>query len=186
EVVEGSVPRDLSLVGLHLPCRSCPRSVLGSLLVRGSCLILSFLCREWRRLASDDELWSELFKKRWGSDCAASYAPTGSKSWKDVYAVRQASEDDASWYRLFKKRWGSGNAVFYAPRGSKSWKDVYEAHDRCDLLDLDFKLIRKGGHYYVIRGDYIHKYVPSGEGAKLPPGFGDRKKIDSASLEEDE
>lgn len=50
----------------------------------------------------------------------------------------------------------------------------------------DLKLIRKGGDYYVIRGDYIHKYVPSGEGAKLPPGYGDRKKIDSASLMEDE
>ncbi|RZR89942.1 hypothetical protein BHM03_00017763 [Ensete ventricosum] len=123
EVVGESVPRDLSLVGLHLPCRSCPRSVIGSL--------------AWRRLASDDELWSELFKTRWGSDFAASYAPTrGSKSWKDVYAVRLASEDDASWYRQFKKRWGSSNAVFYAPRGSKNWKDVYEAHDRCDLIGL--------------------------------------------------
>ncbi|KAJ8465393.1 hypothetical protein OPV22_027945 [Ensete ventricosum] len=144
------------------------------------------VCREWRRLASDDELWSELFKTRWGSDFAASYAPRGSKSWKDVYAVRLASEDDASWYRLFKKRWGSSNAVFYAPSGSKNWKDVYEAHDRCDLLGLDFKLKRKGGDYYVVRGDYIHKYVPSGKGAKLPPGFGDRKKIDSAFLVEDE
>ncbi|URD85398.1 FBOX [Musa troglodytarum] len=86
----------------------------------------------------------------------------------------------------FKKRWGSDCAASYAPRGSKSWKDVYEAHDRCELLDLDLKLKRKSGDYYVIRGDYIHKYVPSGEGAKLPPGFGDRKMIDSAFLVEDE
>lgn len=33
-------------------------------------------------------LWLNLFRERWGEDDAAFYAPTGSKSWKDVYEVQ--------------------------------------------------------------------------------------------------
>ena len=39
-------------------------------------------------LASDNILWSNLFKERWGEDRAAFYAPTGLKSWKDVYEAQ--------------------------------------------------------------------------------------------------
>ncbi|THU74797.1 hypothetical protein C4D60_Mb04t37210 [Musa balbisiana] len=46
------------------------------------------VCRKWRVLASDDALWSNLFKERWGGDCAAFYAPSDPKSWKDVYIVQ--------------------------------------------------------------------------------------------------
>ncbi|KAJ8513797.1 hypothetical protein OPV22_004231 [Ensete ventricosum] len=46
------------------------------------------VCRKWRVLASDDALWSNLFKERWGADSAAFYAPTDPKSWKDVYIVQ--------------------------------------------------------------------------------------------------
>ncbi|KAK6155558.1 hypothetical protein DH2020_009806 [Rehmannia glutinosa] len=46
------------------------------------------VCRKWRETASDDMLWSNLFKERWGIDCATFYAPEDTKSWKDVYIVQ--------------------------------------------------------------------------------------------------
>ncbi|XP_076909072.1 uncharacterized protein LOC143566200 [Bidens hawaiensis] len=46
------------------------------------------VCRKWKLVASEDELWSNLFKQRWGIDRATFYAPVDSKSWKDVYAVQ--------------------------------------------------------------------------------------------------
>ncbi|CAL5018920.1 unnamed protein product [Urochloa decumbens] len=46
------------------------------------------VCRKWRALTSDDELWRKLFSDRWGADAAAFYAPEGSKSWKDVFVVQ--------------------------------------------------------------------------------------------------
>ncbi|KAG6576637.1 hypothetical protein SDJN03_24211, partial [Cucurbita argyrosperma subsp. sororia] len=44
--------------------------------------------RKWNSLASDNILWSNLFKERWGEDHAAFYHPVGSKSWKDSYEVQ--------------------------------------------------------------------------------------------------
>ncbi|KAJ0705594.1 putative F-box domain-containing protein [Helianthus annuus] len=47
------------------------------------------VCRKWRLVASENDLWSNLFKQRWGIDRAVFYAPVdSSKSWKDVYAVQ--------------------------------------------------------------------------------------------------
>jgi len=46
------------------------------------------VCRKWRALTSDDELWRKLFTDRWGLDAAAFYAPEGSKPWKDVFVVQ--------------------------------------------------------------------------------------------------
>ncbi|GAB4858533.1 hypothetical protein Ancab_010008 [Ancistrocladus abbreviatus] len=46
------------------------------------------VCRKWKVLASDNVLWSNLFKERWGEDRAAFYAPEESNSWKDVYEVQ--------------------------------------------------------------------------------------------------
>ncbi|KAH7856254.1 hypothetical protein Vadar_034526 [Vaccinium darrowii] len=46
------------------------------------------VCRKWKVLAADNNLWSNLFKERWGSDHAAFYAPIDSRSWKDVYEVQ--------------------------------------------------------------------------------------------------
>ncbi|KAF8768587.1 hypothetical protein HU200_007135 [Digitaria exilis] len=46
------------------------------------------VCRKWRALTSDDELWRKLFNDRWGADAAAFYAPEGSKTWKDVFIVQ--------------------------------------------------------------------------------------------------
>ncbi|KAL6004414.1 hypothetical protein ACLOJK_004967 [Asimina triloba] len=43
---------------------------------------------KWKDLASDDILWCNLFKERWGDNHAAFYAPLHSKSWKDVYEVQ--------------------------------------------------------------------------------------------------
>ncbi|XP_061358200.1 probable E3 ubiquitin ligase complex SCF subunit sconB [Gastrolobium bilobum] len=45
------------------------------------------VCRKWKLMASEDALWSNLFKERWGGDHAAFYSPIGSKLWKDVYEV---------------------------------------------------------------------------------------------------
>ncbi|XP_022737155.1 uncharacterized protein LOC111290017 [Durio zibethinus] len=46
--------------------------------------------RKWKVLASDNMLWSNLFRERWGIDQAAFYAPTptDSKSWKQVYETQ--------------------------------------------------------------------------------------------------
>ncbi|KAG6389805.1 hypothetical protein SASPL_151279 [Salvia splendens] len=46
------------------------------------------VCRKWRDLASDEGLWSNLFKERWGIDRATFYAPAAPDSWKDVYVVQ--------------------------------------------------------------------------------------------------
>ncbi|ESW08467.1 hypothetical protein PHAVU_009G048200 [Phaseolus vulgaris] len=46
------------------------------------------VCRKWKLVGSDNGLWSNLFKERWGEDDSAFYAPIGSKSWKDVYEVQ--------------------------------------------------------------------------------------------------
>ncbi|KAH9780248.1 F-box domain-containing protein [Citrus sinensis] len=46
------------------------------------------VCRNWKVPASNDILWLNLFRERWGEDDAAFYAPAGSKSWKDVYEVQ--------------------------------------------------------------------------------------------------
>lgn len=46
------------------------------------------VCRKWKLMASDDALWENLFKERWGEDHATFYAPNGSKSWKQVYEVQ--------------------------------------------------------------------------------------------------
>ncbi|XP_043697344.1 F-box/WD repeat-containing protein pof10-like [Telopea speciosissima] len=46
------------------------------------------VCRQWRVLASSNNLWCNLFKGRWGEHHAAFYAPHDSKLWKDVYQVQ--------------------------------------------------------------------------------------------------
>ncbi|CAA7391926.1 unnamed protein product [Spirodela intermedia] len=48
------------------------------------------VCRAWKRMASEDALWSRLFADRWGAASAQFYAPPldGAKSWKDVYEVQ--------------------------------------------------------------------------------------------------
>nr|GMC68289.1 F-box protein SKIP31-like [Ipomoea batatas] len=46
------------------------------------------VCRRWKALGSEESLWCDLFKERWGLYHAAFYAPTGSRSWKDTYAVQ--------------------------------------------------------------------------------------------------
>ncbi|KAK1304483.1 hypothetical protein QJS10_CPB11g00654 [Acorus calamus] len=47
------------------------------------------VCRKWKGLASEDVLWQNLFKKRWGEESASFYAPVdGVKTWKQVYEVQ--------------------------------------------------------------------------------------------------
>ncbi|KAL8550980.1 hypothetical protein ACS0TY_000166 [Phlomoides rotata] len=48
----------------------------------------NMVCRKWRELASDNELWSNLFKERWGVDRATFYAPSNAESWKNIYIVQ--------------------------------------------------------------------------------------------------
>ncbi|KAI3924573.1 hypothetical protein MKX01_038013 [Papaver californicum] len=44
--------------------------------------------QEWKHLATENILWCNLFKERWGDDQAAFYAPTESKTWKNMYEVQ--------------------------------------------------------------------------------------------------
>ncbi|KAJ4712401.1 F-box-like protein [Melia azedarach] len=46
------------------------------------------VCRKWKVIASDNMLWSNLFKERWGEDRAEFFAPPESKAWKNVYEVQ--------------------------------------------------------------------------------------------------
>ncbi|CAL1404448.1 unnamed protein product [Linum trigynum] len=50
------------------------------------------VCKKWKAIGSDENLWSNLFKHRWGTDRATFHAPVDSKSWKDVYAVQDRSD----------------------------------------------------------------------------------------------
>ncbi|KAJ7965296.1 F-box-like protein [Quillaja saponaria] len=53
-----------------------------------SLAVVQKVCRKWKLLGSDNTLWADLFKERWGDDRALFHAPVGSKSWKDVYVVQ--------------------------------------------------------------------------------------------------
>ncbi|XP_057798796.1 uncharacterized protein LOC131014731 [Salvia miltiorrhiza] len=52
------------------------------------------VCRKWRDIGSDEELWCNLFKERWGIEGATFYAPdpdpaaAAPDSWKHVYIVQ--------------------------------------------------------------------------------------------------
>ncbi|KAK9164245.1 hypothetical protein Syun_005147 [Stephania yunnanensis] len=47
------------------------------------------VCRKWKVVASDNKLWRNLFKDRWGEGQAAFFDPSDdSKSWKNVYEVQ--------------------------------------------------------------------------------------------------
>ncbi|XP_020594263.1 uncharacterized protein LOC110034328, partial [Phalaenopsis equestris] len=46
------------------------------------------VCRKWKKAASDDALWLQLFLLRWGADLANFFSPHHSKSWQQVYAIQ--------------------------------------------------------------------------------------------------
>ncbi|KAK9165432.1 hypothetical protein Scep_000623 [Stephania cephalantha] len=53
------------------------------------------VCRKWKVVASDNKLWRNLFKDRWGEGQAAFFAPPDdSKSWKNVglKIIREGSD----------------------------------------------------------------------------------------------
>ncbi|CAK7324240.1 unnamed protein product [Dovyalis caffra] len=50
------------------------------------------VCKKWKFLASDNKLWSNLFKERWGEDGAAFYEPDESKTWKGVFEVQDRGD----------------------------------------------------------------------------------------------
>ncbi|KAI3800233.1 hypothetical protein L1987_35544 [Smallanthus sonchifolius] len=70
----------------NLPADLCLK--VFSLLDHQDLVAAQQVCRKWNLVASENDLWSNLFKKRWGIDRAIFYAPIDSKSWKDVYAVQ--------------------------------------------------------------------------------------------------
>ncbi|KAL9250213.1 F-box/WD repeat-containing protein [Drosera capensis] len=70
----------------RLPVEICHR--IFSLLDQQNLASAQQVCRKWKVLASDNNLWESLFNERWGEERSAFYAPTESKSWKDVYEVQ--------------------------------------------------------------------------------------------------
>ncbi|XVF51053.1 hypothetical protein PTKIN_Ptkin04bG0153300 [Pterospermum kingtungense] len=50
------------------------------------------VCRKWKVLASDNMLWSKLFRERWGNDQAAPNPPIHSTSWKHVYETQDRGD----------------------------------------------------------------------------------------------
>ncbi|KAI8565105.1 hypothetical protein RHMOL_Rhmol03G0234800 [Rhododendron molle] len=64
------------------------RFVYEDLLFVGSPEPCNCSTRRWKALAADNNLWLNLCEERWGSICAAFYAPKDSRSWKDVYEVQ--------------------------------------------------------------------------------------------------
>ncbi|KAG6655226.1 uncharacterized protein LOC122310324 [Carya illinoinensis] len=56
------------------------------------------VCRKWKVLAVDNNLWSSLFRERWGGDHVVFYAPVGSKSWKDVYEGLKITREGGNYY----------------------------------------------------------------------------------------
>ncbi|KAL5803530.1 hypothetical protein ACOSQ4_031835 [Xanthoceras sorbifolium] len=67
------------------------------------------VCRKWKVLASDNNLWSNLFKERWGGDHAAFYAPVDSKSWKDVYEVQDRCDRVGMGLKIIREGGESGD-----------------------------------------------------------------------------
>ncbi|KAL3524436.1 hypothetical protein ACH5RR_017270 [Cinchona calisaya] len=63
-----------------------------SLLDHQNLATAQLVCRKWRILASEDSLWSNLFRERWGLDRAMFFAPEGSKLWQDVYVVQDRGD----------------------------------------------------------------------------------------------
>ncbi|KAA8533569.1 hypothetical protein F0562_030997 [Nyssa sinensis] len=61
------------------------------------------VCRKWKVMASDNILWSNLFKERWGSDHAAFYTPIDLKSWKDVYEVQDRCDRVGSGLKIIRE-----------------------------------------------------------------------------------
>ncbi|KAH9321886.1 hypothetical protein KI387_016525, partial [Taxus chinensis] len=46
------------------------------------------VCRNWNILATQDELWRNLFIKRWGTDQANFFSPLHPKTWKMMYETQ--------------------------------------------------------------------------------------------------
>ncbi|KAJ3680165.1 hypothetical protein LUZ60_016443 [Juncus effusus] len=69
-----------------LPVEICFR--IFQLLDHKSLTTANQVSRKWRILSSDNSLWCDLFKKRWGQDSAQFYAPQEPKTWKGVYTVQ--------------------------------------------------------------------------------------------------
>ncbi|RWR80795.1 F-box/WD repeat-containing protein pof1 [Cinnamomum micranthum f. kanehirae] len=70
------------------------------------------VCRKWKELASDNNLWYNLFKERWGENHAAFYAHD-SKMWKDVYEI----QDRCDRFGLGLKIIREGNEYYLVHQG---------------------------------------------------------------------
>ncbi|XP_057522248.1 uncharacterized protein LOC130802305 [Amaranthus tricolor] len=46
------------------------------------------VCRKWNVLGSDNDLWANLFKERWGETRSEFHTPVESKTWKEVFEVQ--------------------------------------------------------------------------------------------------
>ncbi|PKA53472.1 hypothetical protein AXF42_Ash020895 [Apostasia shenzhenica] len=61
------------------------------------------VCRKWRKMGSEDALWSELFKERWGAARAEFFAPLDSESWKGVFAVQDRCDRHGLGLRIIRE-----------------------------------------------------------------------------------
>ncbi|XP_059316603.1 uncharacterized protein LOC132067404 [Lycium ferocissimum] len=61
------------------------------------------VCRRWKVLGSDNNLWCDLFIERWGSDQATFYAPSDSKPWKHVYMVQDRCDRNGLGLKIIRE-----------------------------------------------------------------------------------
>ncbi|BBN03908.1 hypothetical protein MPTK1_3g00550 [Marchantia polymorpha subsp. ruderalis] len=73
------------------------------------------VCRSWRRLSDQEELWKSLYKKRWGSTKAAKVGLdiSASQSWKSAYEIQDRWDRVGEEMTIVRE----GNDYFLAQKG---------------------------------------------------------------------
>ncbi|XP_020263630.1 F-box/WD repeat-containing protein pof10-like [Asparagus officinalis] len=84
--------------------------------------------KKWKVLASEDVLWCNLFKERWGEDQASFFAPNDLNSWKDVYIVQDRCDRHGLGLKIIREGCEyylihQGEIQRYLGSGSKPRKD---------------------------------------------------------------
>ncbi|KAG8381103.1 hypothetical protein BUALT_Bualt06G0087400 [Buddleja alternifolia] len=98
------------------------------------------LGQKWRDLASDDALWSNLFKERWGIDTI------DSNSWKDVYIVQDRCDRVGFIYWEADIKYKSCISILSVPRELRLGCDACENGPVVDYSG-DYNTRECCGHY---------------------------------------